>query len=74
MEFGGRIFQQTIGIHMGTNCAPLLASVYVSQPEPAQSIRNKLLTGISTFRKFYGSHHDLVEPYTVVVSRIIPFS
>ena len=25
VEFGGRIFQQTIGIPMGTNCAPLLA-------------------------------------------------
>ena len=23
--FGGRDFQQTVGIHMGTNCAPLLA-------------------------------------------------
>ena len=25
VEFGGWIFQQTIGISMGTNCAPLLA-------------------------------------------------
>ena len=24
VKFGGRIFQQTIGIPMGTNCAPLL--------------------------------------------------
>ena len=23
VEFGGRIFQQTIGIPMGTNCAPV---------------------------------------------------
>ena len=23
--FGGRDFQQTVGIHMGKNCAPLLA-------------------------------------------------
>ena len=27
VEFGGRIFQQTIGIPMGTNCAPLLADL-----------------------------------------------
>jgi len=24
--FGGRVFQQTAGIPMGTNCAPLLAT------------------------------------------------
>jgi len=24
VEFGGRIFQQTLGIPMGTNCSPLL--------------------------------------------------
>ena len=27
VEFGGRIFQQAIGIPMGTNCAPLLADL-----------------------------------------------
>ena len=29
LEFGGRIFQQTIGIPMGTNCAPLLADLFL---------------------------------------------
>ena len=29
VEFGGRIFQQTIGIPMGTNCAPLLADLFL---------------------------------------------
>ena len=29
MEFGGRIFQLTIGIPMGTNCAPLLADLFL---------------------------------------------
>ena len=28
-EFGGRIFQQTNGIPMGTNCAPLLADLFL---------------------------------------------
>ena len=28
VEFGGRIFQQTIGIPMRTNCAPLLADLF----------------------------------------------
>ena len=26
--FGGRVFQQTVGIPMGTNCAPLLAALF----------------------------------------------
>ena len=29
VEFGGVIFQQTIGIPMGTNCAPLLADLFL---------------------------------------------
>ena len=29
VEFGGMIFQQTIGIPMGTNCAPLLADLFL---------------------------------------------
>jgi hypothetical protein len=27
--FGGRVFQQTVGIPMGTNCAPLLAEFFL---------------------------------------------
>ena len=27
--FGGRVFQQTVGIHMGTNCVPLLADLFL---------------------------------------------
>jgi hypothetical protein len=26
---GGRVFQQTVGIPMGTNCAPLLADLFL---------------------------------------------
>ena len=29
VEFGGFIFQQTVGIPMGTNCAPLLADLFL---------------------------------------------
>ena len=40
VEFGGRIFQQTIGIPMGTNCAPLLADLclYSYEAEFVQSL------------------------------------
>jgi hypothetical protein len=27
--FAGRVFQQTVGIPMGTNCAPLLANLFL---------------------------------------------
>jgi len=27
--FGGRVFQQTVGIPMGTNCATLLADLFL---------------------------------------------
>jgi hypothetical protein len=27
--FGGRVFQQTVGIAIGTNCAPLFADVFL---------------------------------------------
>ena len=29
VEFGGRLFQQIVGIPMGTNCAPLLADLFL---------------------------------------------
>jgi hypothetical protein len=31
--FGGRIFQQTVGIPMGTNCVPLLAELFLCSHE-----------------------------------------
>ena len=33
--FGGRVFQQTAGISMGTNCAPLLADLFLYSYEAA---------------------------------------
>ena len=31
VEFGGRIFQQAIGIPMGNNCAPLPADLFYTR-------------------------------------------
>ena len=28
VEFGGHVYQQTVGIPMGTNCAPLVADLF----------------------------------------------
>ena len=43
-EFGGRIFQQTIGIPMGTNCAPLLADLFLYSYE-AEFVQSLLQAG-----------------------------
>jgi hypothetical protein len=29
LVFGDQVFQQSVGIHMGTNCAPLLADLFL---------------------------------------------
>ena len=42
--FGGQIFRQTIGIPMGTNCAPLLADLYLYSYE-AEFIQDLLKKG-----------------------------
>ena len=43
VEFGGHIFRQTVGIPMGTNCAPLLADLflYSYEAECMQSLLKK---------------------------------
>ena len=42
--FGGKVFQQIVGILMGTNCALLLADIFLYSYE-AESIQSLLSTG-----------------------------
>ena len=42
--FGGKVFQQIVGIPMGTNCAPLLANIFLYSYE-AEFIQSLLSTG-----------------------------
>ena len=44
VEFGGRIFQQTIGIPVGTDCAPLLANLFLYSYE-AEFVQRLLQAG-----------------------------
>ena len=44
MVFGGKVFQQIVGIPMGTNCAPLLADIFLYSYE-AEFIQSLLSTG-----------------------------
>ena len=42
--FGGKVFKQIVGIPMGTNCAPLLADIFLYSYE-AEFIQSLLSTG-----------------------------
>ena len=42
--FAGKVFQQIVGIPMGTNCAPLLADIFL-YPYEAEFIQLLLSTG-----------------------------
>ena len=44
MVFGGKVFQQRVGIPMGTNCAPLLANKFLYSYK-AEFIQPLLSTG-----------------------------
>ena len=46
--FGGKVFQQIVGIPMGTNCAPLLADIFLYSYE-AEFIQSLLSTGRKKF-------------------------
>ena len=43
--FGGNVFQQKVGIPMGTNCVPLLVDIFVFSNE-AEFIQSVLSAGI----------------------------
>ena len=56
--FGGTIFQQIVGIPMGTNCAPLLADIFLYSYE-AEFIQTLLSTG----RKHLASQFNFTYRY-----------
>ena len=44
VKFGGQVFQQSVGIPMGTNCAPLLADLFLYSYE-AEFVQNFIKNG-----------------------------
>ena len=56
--FAGKVFQQTVGIPMGTNCAPLLADIFLYSCE-ADFIQSLLFTG----KKHLASRFNLTYRY-----------
>ncbi|KAK6173953.1 hypothetical protein SNE40_017319 [Patella caerulea] len=51
IEFGGEIYQQAVGIPMGTNCAPLLADLFLYSYE-AEYIQALVKTNKRLVRHF----------------------
>ena len=64
--FAGKVFQQTVGIPMGTNCAPLLADIFLYSYE-ADFIQSLLSTG----KKHLASRFNLTYWYIVDILSII---
>ena len=58
VAFAGKVFQQTVGIPMGTNCAPLLADIFLYSYE-ADFIQSLLSTG----KKHLASRFNLTYRY-----------
>ena len=56
--FAGKVFQQIVGIPMGTNCAPLLSGIFLYSYE-AEFIQSLLLTG----RKQFASRFNFTYRY-----------
>ena len=54
VQFGGQIYQQTIGIPMGTNCAPLLADLFLYTYE-AEFIQNLIQQGDKTTARAFNN-------------------
>ena len=66
VAFAGKVFQQTFGIPMGTNCAPLLAYIFLYSNE-ADFIQSLLSTG----KKKLASRFNLTYRYLSVFIRSV---
>ena len=60
VEYGGQIFQQTIGIPMGTNCAPLLADLFLYTYE-AEFIQELLKTKKKSLAQSFNLTHRYID-------------
>ena len=55
VQFGGRLFRQVIGIPMGTNCAPLLADLFLYSYEN-EFLDNMIRSGHRRLARSFKSH------------------
>ena len=61
VSFGGTLFQQAVGIPMGTNCAPLLADLFLFSYEFLQKlVKDKKIHEARTFNFTYRYIDDIL--------------
>jgi len=75
VTFGGAIFQQQIGIPMGTNCAPLLADLFLYSYETEflqNLVRNKRMKDAKSFNFTYRYIDDVLSINNSSFSQWLP--
>ena len=70
MVFGGKVFQQIVGIPMGTNCAPLLADIFLYSYE-AEFIQSLLSTGKKKIASQFNFTYRYIDDSITQTLRII---
>ena len=65
--FGGRVFQQTVNIPLGTNCAPLHADLFLYSYE-ADFIKGPLKKNEKKLARFFNTFDSKIMRSTWVVS------
>ena len=76
VQFGGHLFCQVIGIPMGTNCAPLLADLFLYSYEN-EFLDNMIRSGHRRLARsfnpcyIYGRYQDLIEKYRRSVNAMV---
>ena len=75
VTFGGAIFQQQVGIPMGTNCAPLLADLFLYSYETEflqNLIKNKKIKDARSFNFTYRYIDDVLSINNPSFGRLLP--
>ena len=79
IRFGTKLYRQIVGIPVGTNCAPLVADVYLFcyERDFVMSLSDVLQQGYryhklrKTFSKFYRRHSELVYKFSVGLKTLL---
>ena len=64
VQFGGRLFRQAIGIPMGTNCAPLLADLFLYSYEN-KFLDNMIRSGHRRFARLFNLCYRYIDDLIV---------
>ena len=65
VQFGGCLFHQIIGIPMGTNCAPLLADLFLSSYEN-EFLDNKIRSGHRRLARSFNLRYRYIDDLIVL--------